>query len=166
MNTPTQTQSERPSDNLIWCSSFANQVILIPDGLCQDLLQIRKALATSQNWQEFLDALPVEDLEIIREYFEEDERFAGKQPAEVPFDQDQIDLVCDGDWPAWPQQRMLNWVPEAIQEQFGEVADTRLNGQYLEIPEEKLQAVIQALEAHGYQCRVDDQAVLTAVGML
>ena len=46
------------------------------------------------------------------------------------FDRADIPGFCDGDWPDWPQQEMLNWVPQAIQKTYGQRVDSTLNGPF------------------------------------
>ena len=58
----------------------------------------------------------------------------------LPTDDDVFDAVdipgfCDGDWPNWPAQEMLEemleWVPKLMQEKYGNQITSTLNGPFL-----------------------------------
>ena len=60
---------------------------------------------------------------------------------------------------------MLKWIPDKnIQEQFGRVVATRLNGDYLEFDESKEVEIVAAFKESGYRCERDDVLVCKASG--
>ncbi len=69
----------------------------------------------------------------------------------------------DGDYPEWPAQEMLDWMPEEAS-RFGEYTNSVLNGPFLVIPPDKESAIVDALEAAGYTCERNDPLVQTASG--
>lgn len=81
-----------------------------------------------------------------------------------PFDSADIPGLCDGDWPDWPHQEMLNWVPTAIQQTYGQRGESRLNGPFLTFRPEDESAIVEAFSELGYQCRRDDRLVRRACG--
>jgi hypothetical protein len=80
-----------------------------------------------------------------------------------PFPGYDIGPICDGDWPGWPEQEMLSWVPADIQERYGNVRCSVLNGDFLQFSADA-GVVADALRRHGYQCRRDDALVARACG--
>lgn len=80
------------------------------------------------------------------------------------FDSADIPGLCDGDWPDWPQQEMLNWIPQAIQKTYGRCVASTLNGPFLTFRTEDEKAIVEAFTELGYQCRKDDRFVRQACG--
>jgi hypothetical protein len=118
------------------------------DEFLRDRRQSEPALTCDQARQEFL-ALP------------SDER---RPEPDDPFDAGNIGAICDGDWPGWTQQEMLAWVPDDIQERFGTIASSRLNGDFLEFSARQEGALIAEFARHGYRCVRDDDLVRRAHG--
>lgn len=81
------------------------------------------------------------------------------------FDQDMLTGGDRNDWPGWPAQEMLAWVPADVQRRYGEVIDTVLSGEYLAFREADLPAIAADLDERGYRCRRDDSLVSRASGM-
>jgi hypothetical protein len=75
-----------------------------------------------------------------------------------------IGAVCDGDFPAWPQQEMLAWVPTEIQQSYGGGSFSFVSGPCLVFELENEDEIVEALERHGYRCVRDDGLVLEASG--
>jgi hypothetical protein len=82
------------------------------------------------------------------------------------FDSANIPGFCDGDWPAWPQQDMLKWVPTEIQTQYGQRAFSILNGDCLILSADQEAELVQAFRAAGYQCQRADRFVRRACGYM
>lgn len=83
--------------------------------------------------------------------------------AQEPFNEDMIRGIRDGDWPEWPAQEMLHWVPESVQI-FGNVRDSCLNGDFLWLDWEKEAEIVTAMADAGYSCRRDDELIEAAHG--
>lgn len=86
----------------------------------------------------------------------------------LPRDEDAFEAETlyleEGDWPEWPAQWMLDWVPQAIQREFGKIDVSRISGEMLTLPPEDFDRIVAAFEAEGYTCRRDDQLVKRASG--
>lgn len=72
--------------------------------------------------------------------------------------------VCDGRYPGWPEQEMLELIPPEIASRFGAQEDSLHDGLFLEIPAATEGEMVQALEEAGFPCRRDDALVLEACG--
>ncbi len=78
-----------------------------------------KALNTARTWEEFRSMLSEqryeEAVERVNENYEQPKKENWLHPApNAVFDTRQIDGHPDGDWPEWPAQEMLDWIPEEI----------------------------------------------------
>ena len=84
----------------------------------------------------------------------------GDEPTPVdeePFDgMDRVSSI-DYDWPEWPAQEMLDWMPKDIQERFGSIGNSMVSGPSLGIDPASESEVVAALEEAGYiRIRDDD----------
>ncbi|AYA23168.1 hypothetical protein C6369_000250 [Rhodococcus rhodochrous] len=96
------------------------------------------------------------------------ERFEGWEqdpPApEEPFDLSQVPGNADGDWPEWPAQQMLDWMPPELIARYGRSTASVLNGDFLDIDPQHEAALVAALEEMGWSCRRNDALVSSASG--
>ncbi len=72
--------------------------------------------------------------------------------------------IDDHDWPAWPAQQMLDWVPKEIQEKYGSMESTRLNGEYLTLNPRNERKITAAFRRAGYRCTRDETLIQRATG--
>ncbi len=82
----------------------------------------------------------------------------------APFYPDAIKGYEDGGWPNWYAQEMLYWMPESVQEQFGQMDEARFDGYFLSLRLDSEAEIVAALEQHGYRCTRDDVLVNKATG--
>jgi hypothetical protein len=140
--------------------SFNDSLVVIPREEARRLAALNNALEDSTTWGEFLDAVATDrvTLDQLEDKFDE-------LPArDDPFDPDDIYGFSDGDWPAWPMAKMLDWLPPSVQA-LGTRQRTAINGDALEIDDDLLSEVIAALAAEGLQGQEDtDGLVATACG--
>jgi hypothetical protein len=135
--------------------------IFIPKGLALELATIHLALAKSQTWGELATNVPAHAYEeIIKDRNKWESQ--GIPLPEDAFDVGYISSYSDGDWPAWPQQEMLEWMPEDIQQQYGKIRGTAFNRNFLELDSAKTSEIVNALENRGYVCIEDVSLVLQA----
>jgi hypothetical protein len=73
--------------------------------------------------------------------------------------------VDDHDWPAWPAQQMLDWVPKEIREKYGSMESGRLNGEYLTLKPGDERKITAAFRRAGFRCTRDDALILRASGI-
>jgi hypothetical protein len=89
------------------------------------------------------------------------ERLAEDEDA---FSQEHVPWTYDGDWPRWPAQEMLRWVPKEIQERYGTVEDSVLNGEFLTFDPSDERRIVAAFKRSGYLCVRDNRLVERASG--
>jgi len=137
-------------------------LLFIPRSRAERLAAIHSALRHSKTWGDFRAKMPrVICQEVMRGIQENVGRFPRNAER---FDSGLLPGFCDGDWPAFPAQEMLRWVPQAIQSGFGEIEDTVLNGFYLYLDPEREDEIVAAFREHGYECVPDEVLVLVACG--
>lgn len=140
--------------------SFNDSLVVIPRGEAQRLAALNDALESSNTWGEFLDAVSVDQVTLD----ELGDRFDELPARDGPFDPNDIYGFGDGDWPAWPMAKMLEWLPESVRN-LGTVERTLMNGEFLQLDESLTDEVIEALAAEGIESYEDpDDLVTTACG--
>ena len=77
------------------------------------------------------------------------------EPELVPADEDEFDSGIvpgyhDGDYPPWLQKDMEDVLPENIAKEYGTIASTVLNGNYLSLPPEYEHQIVDSLKRQGY----------------
>lgn len=146
-----------PGDSLWLLGFFDDSVIVIPAHEAFRLAKLNRALEHASTWGELLAGLASDEITIRELEAKVDELPA----ADAPFDPNDIPGFSDGDWPAWPAQKMLEWLPESARA-LGSVCPTAINGDALRIPPERVDAVVAALTAEGIEVDVDAVGYITA----
>jgi hypothetical protein len=144
-------------------------VVGIPEAWAYEYAQLRQAIECATTWRQFREMAPsrywnqvMRQLEVQAK--EMDQVFT-EPPGDEPFDAwKDIPLLEDAGWPEWPMQRMLDWMPEDLQKEFGAEQSTH-EGNVLFIPEERLEELIDVLRRRGFRCIRSDAAV-KAIGSL
>jgi hypothetical protein len=65
-------------------------------------------------------------------------------------------LDSDGDFPYFPEQLMLDFIPESVQERFGKVEETVFSGPILTLDPDHESEIVAALRNHGFTVQRDD----------
>ena len=147
---------------LVYGELTDDQLVFIPESEAIELAQLQTAIQSSRTWGEFKAQIPPPRwLQAISNYVDNDEPL----PADDhPFDTNELPGYGDGDWPQWPAQRMLEWMPEVIRTRFGDVGTSMVSGDMLSIDPASESGIIAALKDAGYTCIRDDHLVSTASG--
>jgi hypothetical protein len=133
---------------------LGDALVLIPRDRAEELADVRRAVQRSTTWGELRARLSEERRDQIAENFGDED-----VPADdVTLDDVRVPGWDDGDWPEWPAQAMLDWVPAEVQA-LGTEGSTRLNGEQLELDPERTADVVAAMETAGYAMTRDDAAV-------
>ncbi len=139
------------------------------------------ALMSAKTWGEFKNMVPREVYDkytslsfyykgpkgeqpedIEKYYFPDDRRF---NPNDV-YTYDYIEAQ-----PAFPAIEMSEWVPQDIQDKYGKLSHYYMcNGNFPDGDELKLDVnhmdeIVSAMQAHGYNCRRDDNLIESVIGM-
>jgi len=153
-----------PKNREVVYADCNGELVFLPKDLALELAQIQTALDNSKTWGEFQANVPAHAYEEIMAGMKDDE-----DPETLPqpgdtFDPDAIPGYDDGDWPIWPLQYMLEWIPKDIQQQFGTVETSATSGPCLILMPEKTDEIVKALEKQGYSCTEDELLVRQACG--
>jgi hypothetical protein len=134
----------------------------VPEAEASLLVQLWKALSGAKTWREFRQLAPEPYLS------EAEERASADGNEDAPGDAQEFDMfsiwgVGDGDWPPLPQQVMIGWLPKSVLA-MGEIIQTVYNGPILEIEAHRIDAVVAALGAVGFEVRRSDEIVREMTG--
>jgi len=138
-----------------------HELIFVPLARAKELAAIQHALGVSPTWGELekrLAACSEEAHKFIVELAEE----YGADPGDA-FESGEIGTIADGNWPPWPKQEMLTWVPEEIRQQFGDFQVTS-NGETVTFYDDHEAQIVAALESAGFVVTRDDAAIANASG--
>jgi hypothetical protein len=80
------------------------------------------------------------------------------------FKPEQLPGFSDGDWPGWPAQEMLKWVPKKIQKEYGQIVASSINGYFLMLDPAGEKDIVKAFHQHGYLCVKDEALARRACG--
>jgi hypothetical protein len=137
-------------------------LVFIPEADAVRLAAIHRAIATAVTWGDFFDAVPSDELDTVYDrVIDEDGEHLPDRSAK--FDPDLLG-VCEGDYPDWPEQQMLDWLPAHICREFGRVESSALNGAFLSLDVRRAPEILAALERAGFECRLDEELVRRACG--
>ena len=130
-------------------------VVCMTEAFAADYTQLQKALSRATTWAEFRAIAPPDAVSEIESTLREsgDPRPRGSKR----FEPDSIPGYLEGDWPAWPHQVMLSWVPQTVTS-LGHQTST-LNGEYLHIESGRVDDVIAELRTAGFRVKRRDKAV-------
>lgn len=134
-------------------------LVFIPKAWAQDLAATYHAVASS-TWGDLKAKASPELLEEVLEMMDLEEAPAD----ELSFDLDDIPAVNDGDWPDWPEQMMLRWIPREVLDEYGRYESSMLNGPFGVLDESREDEIVAALERLGYFCVRDDELIAHCFG--
>jgi hypothetical protein len=135
--------------------------LFIPEPRAQYLAQVWHAMVTSKTWSDLKRLAPRRAYREIRKRNNDLE--AAELRSNAPFDC-RMAGVSDGDYPGWPAQEMLHWMPADIRQTFGSVQTSMLNGFCLVLEPEDEEAIVRRLQQAGFRSRRDQQLVERAHG--
>jgi hypothetical protein len=72
--------------------------------------------------------MPADDLQQVISYFVEHEEDMPSDGAR--FSPELLPGFCDGGWPDWAEQKMLQWVPASILQKYATMTPTAINRSY------------------------------------
>jgi hypothetical protein len=133
----------------------------------EELSNLWEALNKARTWGEFRRMAGegrYEEVLDLYEGYDEEAEDPGPHPDEA-FDASRISGHDDGDWPDWPAQQMLDWMPDDIQRRFGCVEASIFNGDFLHIEGGDTEGLLTAMAGHGFSCENDEHLVQSANGV-
>lgn len=124
-----------------------------------ELAAIWRAIGSASTWGELRALMPEKRYAALVVARTEDGEEIPSDDA--PFTGYDIPGVADGDYPEWPAQEMLMWVPQDILDRsFCQVKDSVFNGRFLILDPSRETEIVDAFQAVGFEC-VKDQALVS-----
>lgn len=153
-----------------WAGGESGELVYgeINDGLvfmgeqkAHEHVAIHGALESASTWGELRDKLPGDAHPQMLALLDggDDEL---PDDADV-FDAGEFGPYADGDWPPWPAQRMLDWVPDRVRA-LGSSEPSVINGDFLELDPALEHKLVEVFADEGFTCRRDDALVRRASG--
>lgn len=127
--------------------------------VAEAMANLMAALRQSRTWGEFRARAPEPYLSQAVERMEE--TYEEAVADETPFDASEIPGHIDGDWPPWPHQDMIRWVPDSVRE-LGWISDSVHNGPFLHIPAHWVEEVVAYMRECGFEVQRSDELIQTA----
>ena len=135
-------------------------LVFIPAERATELAAIHFAIAKATTWHRFVEMIPVHVWSQLLQDLEDND---STPDLDSKFDAGMLG-VEDGDWPDWPEQEMMEWLPPEAVASYATVHQSVINGPFLSIDPTLLADVVEALESAGHTCRRDDALIAQACG--
>lgn len=134
--------------------------VFIPTERAADLAALRAVVFSARCWGDLHKSLSAplfeEALEVC---WDEDEP---PPDDDTEFCADSVGTISDGDWPGWPAQEMLSWMPKEILARFGIHGRSGVSGPCVSFSEDDADQITAALAAAGVELIRDDRLILNA----
>jgi hypothetical protein len=137
-------------------------LVFIPAGTAADLALLRSTIRSAATFGEARRGLPDHLYDALVE--QRGDEYEDPPSEDEPLVADELMGYADGDWPRWPKQEMLEWVPRDVQDEFGHVDASVLNGDFLQLDVARTEELVARLEVEGFSCHRDDALVSRASG--
>jgi hypothetical protein len=140
-----------------------SNLVFVKEKKAKRLASVHTAIGTAKTWGTFCRKMPAEDLRYVVDRLRERQELLPRKRDEFSFGL-LPPAYFDGDWPGWPEQMMLDWMPEEIVEKYGRSRGSVFNGDYLVLQMSDAEEILKALERDGFRCRLDEKLVRQACG--
>ena len=145
--------------NVVYGNSDAGFIVFLQG----ELAEIYVAKATSTTWSELKARIPSEEYEHALGGVRVGTEWGVEPLPEEVFYYGDLSDYASCDWPDFPLQEMLKWMPKDIQQQYGRVSGTVFDGDHLIIEPEQKTEVVRALDKRGYMCIENDLVARVAM---
>ena len=81
-----------------------------------------------------------------------------------PFDYYVMTPVPDGDYPGFPRQEVMGWMPTEVLQAFSRMEETTMNGTYPSLDAMETRELVASLRRCGYRCRRSQRLIEAAHG--
>ncbi len=152
-------QVAEPLKRLVF-ASIGCSLIFMESDTAEELAKFWNDIRTSKTWGVFKIKSPDRYEDIIDRFYSDD------QPGDMdPFPGTDIPGVNEGDYPGWPAQLMLNFMPREITDSvFAKIKDSVHNGRYLELDPKFEDVIVSILVSKGFEVTKNDDLIRRASG--
>lgn len=140
--------------------------VVVPRVKAAELALLNNAIWSARTWGQLRRMCPPARLDELVALAAQAAEWSGEELRTSEWSHFEPDLpgVSSGDWPEWPAQDMIFWLPREIQDRFGRREVTMFNGPFLTLDPERVDELMAALRELGYEVERDDDLVLWACG--
>jgi hypothetical protein len=159
---PDSSRRTRPTrpEKVVWTVLVHEGFIAILEPRAQSIARQQFVVSFANTWPQARVILTATEYRELRR-LKADEDEVAKASSHESFDPP--GAFDDGDWPGWPAQEALKWIPRAIVQKYGEVEDSVHNGMFLQW-KAAAPKIVAALESAGFALQRDDDLCHLAVG--
>ncbi len=151
----------KPLNKLVF-GNIGGSLVFLEFDTAEELAKFWEDIRTTATWGEFRLKSPNRYEDLLDLYYEDE------QPKDMePFPGTDLPGVNEGDYPEWPSQLMLKFLPkEIIDSPFAKVKNSVHNGSYLELDAKFEDQIVTILSSKGYEVKEDENLVRRASGYL
>jgi hypothetical protein len=132
-----------------------DSLVFLPKRKAHRLARLWEAITAAKTWGELRAMLPRTAVREIRELYMGGEAGRNDVLSSAPFDYGDIGAISEGNWPDWPQQLMLDFMPKEVVDEYGQVEDSMHNGEFLKLDPTKADEMIARLRLCGFAVEED-----------
>ena len=139
---------------------YGDELVVMPADRARYLALTWKAMTKAKTWGALRTLAPPKAYREILAFQESPRSIR----AGHPFDYYEMTPVPDGDYPGFPKQEVMDWMPSEVLEAFGRTQQTAINGDYPGFDPTETRKVVASLRRHGYRCRRNHRLIEAAHG--
>ena len=139
---------------------YGDELVVMPADRARYLALTWKAMTKAKTWGALRTLAPPKAYREILAFQESPRSIR----AGHPFDYYVMTPVPDGDYPGFPKQEVMDWMPSEVLEAFGRTQQTAINGDYPGFDPTETRKVVASLRRRGYRCRRNQRLIETAHG--
>jgi hypothetical protein len=124
--------AKRAAGNLTF-GEFDGNLVFLPSEDASELSTLWAALKSAETWDELEQGLLDDRMEELREFYMGGDAEPDEMTGDAPFDLEKIPVIADGLWPEWPDQMMLEVMPQEVIEKFGDAQDSQHDGEFVQL---------------------------------
>ena len=139
---------------------YGDELVVMPADRARYLALTWKAMVKAKTWGALRTLAPPKAYREILAFQESPRSIRARHP----FDYYEMTPVPDGDYPGFPKQEVMNWMPAEVLRTCCRMAVTAVNGDYPSFDPIQTREVVASLRRHGYRCRRNQRLIEAAHG--
>lgn len=156
--------SENEKCQVLTYGEVYGKLIFLPSETASGLSALWAVLKSAKTWDDLEQGLPDHRVEEIRERYMGGDAELDEITGDAPFDLEEIPAISDGNWPEWPEQMMLEVIPQDVTKEFGDIQDSQHDGWYVQFKMADEAGIVGKLKDLGYKLTRDDAMIRGVFG--
>lgn len=151
------------SDTLVYRTHPNGGLVVVPREVARRTDNIHRALTNAKTWGEFRIMLPPGEWEIvvhmlrdIADFYDDDGVAIWEFNHHAFNGYEDIPAASDGDYPAWLQERLQDYIPSDLLERYGKRTSSAVGEYFWYIDECDVLNLLAALRQRGYSVSPED----------